>query len=78
MRCHRLVFSLFADEALTLGDQAKNQGLVEAFGTYVDINVADVLKGKEKYGTALHTVKASDPVRVAMQAMNELQIGEWE
>lgn len=74
--CLLLFFLSLSDEALTLGEQAKNQGLVEAFGTYVDITVSDVLKGKEKYGTALHTVKASDPVRVAMQAMNELQIGE--
>jgi len=76
LRLACVLLSFFSDEALTLGEQAKNQGLVEAFGTYVDIKVADVLKGKEKYGTALHTVKASDPVRVAMQAMNELQIGE--
>lgn len=78
LRLACFLLSFFSDEALTLGEQAKNQGLVEAFGTYVDIKVADVLKGKEKYGTALHTVKASDPVRVAMQAMNELQIGEWK
>ena len=43
---------------------------------YLEITVNDVLQAKSKYGNTLHSVKASDKIAIAMQAMNAFNIGQ--
>ncbi len=63
---------MYSDNDITLGDAVTSSN---SANPYSDISVLDVLQSKSKYGTMLHTVKPSDKITVAMQAMKEFNIG---
>lgn len=42
---------------------------------FADMPLSEILKKKEKYGTALHCVSESDSIHTAMQLMKSLRIG---
>lgn len=63
------------DGDLSLTEVTKNNNTGSSAQPYLEITVNDVLQAKAKYGNTLHSVKASDKIAIAMQAMNAFNIG---
>lgn len=62
------------DSTLTLGDMARRHS-ASYESIFASTKISDVLSSKAKYGATLHTVKGTDSVASAMQAMAHFDIG---
>jgi len=54
---------------------AENVTADQSSVVFADMPLSDILKRKEKYGTALHCVSEKDSIHTAMQLMKSLRIG---
>lgn len=63
-----------ADSDLTLGEAAKRKP-GETSDSFAELKISDILANKAQYGNSLFTVKASDNIATALQAMNHFNIG---